>query len=53
MDPDPHLIFRLDPDPHETDVDPKHWITELIITTQFDRVLTVRYPMLLRVSVLT
>ncbi len=27
MDPDldPHLVFRLDPDPHKTDADPKHW----------------------------
>ncbi len=24
-DPDPHLVFRLDPDPHKTDADPKHW----------------------------
>jgi hypothetical protein len=24
MDPDPHLVFRLDPDPHKTDADPKH-----------------------------
>ncbi len=28
-------------------------ITELIITTLFDRVLKVRYPMLLRASVIT
>ncbi len=30
MDPDQHLVFRLDPDPHKTDADPKH-CTELII----------------------
>jgi hypothetical protein len=23
--PDPHLVFSLDPDPHKTDADPKHW----------------------------
>jgi hypothetical protein len=31
MDPNPHLVFRLDPDPdpHKTDADPKHWSTNV------------------------
>jgi hypothetical protein len=24
MNPDPHLVFTLDPDLHKTDADPKH-----------------------------
>ncbi len=26
QDPDTHLVFRLDPDPHKTDADPKHYL---------------------------
>jgi hypothetical protein len=25
-DPDPHSAKMLDPDPHKTDADPKHWL---------------------------
>jgi hypothetical protein len=29
MDPDPDLIFRLDPDPHKTDADPKYCLRQI------------------------
>jgi hypothetical protein len=29
MDPDPHLVIRLDPDPHKTNADLKHWLVNL------------------------
>jgi hypothetical protein len=31
MDPDPRLAFRLDPDPHKTDADPKHYVTVPVV----------------------
>ncbi len=33
MDPDPHLVFRLDldPGPHKTDADPKHWVQGIYV----------------------
>ncbi len=35
MDPDPHLVFRLDPDPHNTDANPKHCLKQLSNKTIF------------------
>jgi hypothetical protein len=31
MDPDPHLLKKLDPDPHKVNADPKH-ITHIRVT---------------------
>jgi hypothetical protein len=37
MDPDPHLVFRLDPDPYKTDADPKHMGLIVIIFVPYEK----------------